>query len=76
MSPAAARAAGPQRRRPSPLAAQMAGLEAVHIDNASLDHVAPELVTLLLTNYGGFSGRVARAARRLPRAARREPAQR
>lgn len=33
----------------------MAGLEAVQVDNAEFDYVPPELVTLLLTNYGGFS---------------------
>jgi translation initiation factor eIF-2B subunit beta len=33
----------------------MAGLEAVHIDNPAFDHVGPELVSLLLTNYGGYN---------------------
>jgi translation initiation factor eIF-2B subunit beta len=34
---------------------EMASLEVVNVDNAALDHVAPELVSLLLTNYGGYN---------------------
>eukprot|EP01108_Squamamoeba_japonica_P004246 TRINITY_DN3387_c0_g1_i1.p2 TRINITY_DN3387_c0_g1~~TRINITY_DN3387_c0_g1_i1.p2 ORF type:complete len:148 (+),score=35.35 TRINITY_DN3387_c0_g1_i1:676-1119(+) len=34
---------------------EVAELERVHVDNPSFDHIPPSLVSLLLTNYGGYN---------------------